>query len=136
MSNETQFKGKYIQTVGRRKTASAVIRLYQGTGKIVVNNKPIDQYFPTTNWQSNVFKPFELTGTNNKFDISVEICGGGQHAQMDAIRLGIARALIEYSADNRSILRKTGLLTRDPRMKERKKPGLKRARKAPQFSKR
>ncbi|MFZ5392165.1 MAG: 30S ribosomal protein S9 [Patescibacteria group bacterium] len=136
MSNETEFKGKYIQTVGRRKTASANIRLYQGTGKILVNDKPIDKYFSLNNWQSNIFKPFELTGTNNKFDISIKISGGGQYSQLGAIRLGIARALVEYSADNRSILRKTGLLTRDPRMKERKKPGLKRARKAPQFSKR
>ncbi|MFA4930611.1 MAG: 30S ribosomal protein S9 [Patescibacteria group bacterium] len=130
------FKGRYIQTVGRRKTSTVTVRLYQGAGSIMINDKPIDQYFTINNWQKYVYKPFELTGTNNKFDISIHAKGGGQTSQADAIRLGIARALVEYSADNRSILRKTGMLTRDSRMKERKKFGLKRARKAPQFSKR
>lgn len=133
---KTDFKGRYIQAVGRRKTATATIRMYQGAGKIIVNDKPIDQYFTINNWQKYIYKPFELTGTNNKFDISIKVKGGGQTGQADAIRLGVARALTEYSADNRSILRKTGMLTRDSRMKERKKFGLKRARKAPQFSKR
>lgn len=132
----TQFKGRYIQTVGRRKTATVIVRLFQGSGKIIVNNKPIEKYFTILDWREYIFKPFELTGTSNQFDLSILANGGGQTSQADAIRLGVARALIEYSADNRSILRKTGMLTRDPRMKERKKPGLKRARKAPQFSKR
>ena len=135
-ANITQFKGRYIQTVGRRKTASATVRLYQGKGVVVVNNKPAEKYFTINNWQDFIFKPFELTGTNSKFDMSIHVKGGGQISQADAIRLGIARALVSYSDENRSILRKTGMLTRDSRMKERKKPGLKRARKAPQFSKR
>jgi small subunit ribosomal protein S9 len=135
-SKTPQFKGKYIQTVGRRKTASATIRLFQGSGTIIVNDKPIDKYFTITNWKNYVNKPFELTGTSNQFDLTIHAQGGGQTSQADAIRLGIARALVKYNEENRSILRKTDMLTRNPRMKERKKPGLKRARRAPQFSKR
>lgn len=131
-----QFKGKYIQTVGRRKTATATVRLYQGTGTIVVNDKAVDKYFTIPNWKSFVLKPFELTGTSNQFDLSIHAQGGGQPSQADAIRLAVARALVKYNEENRSILRKTDMLTRNPRMKERKKPGLKRARRAPQFSKR
>jgi small subunit ribosomal protein S9 len=133
---DIKFKGKYIECVGSRKTATVTVRLYQGTGRIIINGKDAKDYFTITNWRDFVFKPFELTGTANKFDLSVRALGGGQAGQADAVRLGVARALVEYNNDNRSILRKTGLLTRDPRMKERKKPGLKRARKAPQFSKR
>lgn len=132
----TQFKGRYIHAVGRRKTAHAVVRLFQGSGHFIVNDKPIEKYFTITNWNEYVYKPFEITGTNNQFDLSVKVAGGGQTSQAGAISLAISRALVEYSNDNKSILRKTGLLTRDSRMKERKKFGLKRARKAPQFSKR
>lgn len=131
-----QFKGKYIQTIGRRKTATGTVRLYQGTGQMVVNEKPIDKYFTIANWKEIVLKPFELTGTSNQFDISIHVSGGGQVGQADAIRMGIARGLVIYNNENRPILRKTDMLKRDPRMKERKKPGLKRARKASQFSKR
>lgn len=132
----SQFKGKYIQTVGRRKTATCTVRLYQGKGEMMVNDKPIDQYFTITNWKEIVMKPFELTGTSNQFNVSIRAQGGGQTGQADAIRMGIARGLVEYNNENRPILRKTDMLKRDPRRKERKKPGLKRARKAPQFSKR
>ncbi len=83
-----------------------------------------------------VLKPFELTGTSNQFDVSIHVRGGGQNGQADAVRMGVARCLVEYNNENRPILRKTDMLKRDPRRKERKKPGLKRARKAPQFSKR
>jgi small subunit ribosomal protein S9 len=131
-----QFKGKYIQTIGRRKTATCTVRLYQGAGKIIINNQPAEQYFSINNWKELALKPFELTGTSNQFDVSVQVQGGGQNGQADALRMGIARGLVKYNNENRSILRKTDMLKRDPRMKERKKPGLKRARKASQFSKR
>jgi len=131
-----QFKGKYIHTIGRRKTATCAIRLYQGTGQIYVNGRPAGQYFTIKTWQEIALKPFELTGTTNQFDVSAQIKGGGQVGQSDALRMAIARGLVEYNSENRPILRKTDMLKRDPRMKERKKPGLKRARKAPQFSKR
>ncbi len=136
--NETkpQFKGKFIQTVGRRKTATVTVRLYQGSGTITINDKPIEKYFTISNWKLYVNKPLELTGTSGQFDMSIHAKGGGQTSQADAIRLAIARALVKYNEENRSILRKTDMLTRDSRMKERKKPGLKRARRAPQFSKR
>ena len=137
--NETkapQFKGKYIQAVGRRKTATVTLRMYQGEGKIIINDKPIEKYFTIPNWKDYVNKPLELTGSTSQFDMSIHASGGGQTGQADAVRLAIARALVEYNEENRSILRKTNMLTRDPRRKERKKPGLKRARKASQFSKR
>ncbi|HPH78477.1 MAG TPA: 30S ribosomal protein S9 [bacterium] len=134
--NIPHFKGKYIHTIGRRKTATATVRMYQGSGLVFVNDKPVDQYFTITGWQEIVYKPFELTGNTSKFDLSVKIVGGGQNGQAGALKLAIARALVLYNEENRSILRKTDMLKRDPRMKERKKPGLHRARRATQFSKR
>ncbi len=122
--------------VGRRKTSVARVILSPGSGKITVNKKPIDQFFPLLTQRTDVSKPFEVTQTAGKYDAHVNVDGGGSTGQAGAIRLGIARALVEMSEDNRSSLRTAGLLTRDPRMVERKKYGQKKARKRFQFSKR
>ncbi|HCV43552.1 MAG TPA: 30S ribosomal protein S9 [Bacteroidetes bacterium] len=122
--------------VGRRKTSVARVILSPGSGKVVVNKKPLDQFFPLETLRSDVVKPFEVTQTSGKYDAHINVDGGGSTGQAGAIRLGIARALVEMSEDNRSPLRTAGLLTRDPRMVERKKYGQKKARKRFQFSKR
>ena len=121
---------------GRRKTSTARVFLAKGTGAIVVNGKPLDEYFSRETSRMVVRQPLELTGNVEKFDIFVTVLGGGVSGQAGAIRHGIARALLEVDPDFRGPLKKAGFLTRDPRMKERKKPGLKKARKASQFSKR
>jgi small subunit ribosomal protein S9 len=121
---------------GRRKTAVAQVRLVRGTGKIVVNGRPFEEYFPTPSLQLTVLKPFEVTKTTNNFDVRVSTGGGGIAGQAGAIRLGIARALLLYDVATRPLLKEQGLLTRDPRMKERKKAGQPGARKRFQFSKR
>ena len=122
---------------GRRKTATARVYLRPGAGNLVVNRRPIDAYFHTDALKRVVREPLALTETAEKFDVLVNVSGGGEAGQAGAIRHGIARALLEVDADaNRLPLRQAGLLTRDPRMKERKKYGLKRARKAPQYTKR
>jgi small subunit ribosomal protein S9 len=129
---------KYSQAIGRRKTASATARLIPGTGQIYVNEQEISRYFyenPEEAVQS-VSEPLALTGQLNQFDITVKVRGGGKKAQMEAIRLAIARCLILTDEGLKSTLKKANLLTRDPRAKERKKPGLKRARRAPQWQKR
>lgn len=125
-----------ITAVGRRKSAIARIRLVPGNGDIVVNDKPFAQYFPLANLQQSIEKPMILTSTRSMYSVSAKVNGGGVHGQADSVRLGIARALLKINPDFRKTLRSEGLLTRDPRIKERKKPGLKRARRAPQFSKR
>lgn len=134
--NKVQFKGKYEGAVGRRKEAVARVRLYDGKGQIIINGKDYKEYFTNELEQARIFAPFETLGMKNKFDVSVVSSGGGKMGQLDAICHGIARALAGYNETYKTTLRKSGFLTRDPRAKERKKYGLKRARKAPQFSKR
>lgn len=127
---------EYVEAIGRRKEASARVRLYAGTGDIVVNDKPVDVYFGRALDQMILRQPLTLTGTEATLNISVKVQGGGESGQAAAVRLGIARALIEQDANLRPVLKAAGFLTRDARAKERKKPGLKRARKAPQYTKR
>jgi small subunit ribosomal protein S9 len=125
-----------INTIGRRKTSVARIYVSEGTGNITVNKKDYKDYFATPVLQYKVNQPFVITEQEGKFDIKVNVNGGGSTGQAEAIRLAISRALCEMNADFRSPLKKEGLLTRDPRMVERKKPGQKKARKKFQFSKR
>jgi small subunit ribosomal protein S9 len=127
---------EYVEAVGRRKTATARVRLYPGTGEIVVNDKPMPAYFGRALDQMILRQPLSLTGTENSYNISVHVNGGGEGGQASAVRLGISRALILSDANLRPTLKAAGFLTRDARAKERKKPGLKRARKAPQYTKR
>jgi len=122
--------------VGRRKTSVARIILSPGSGKITVNDRPLEKFFPIETLRVSVLKPFEVTQTAGKYDTKVNVEGGGPTGQAGAISLGIARALVENSDDHRAPLRTAGLLTRDPRMVERKKYGQKKARKRFQFSKR
>ena len=124
------------QAVGRRKHAVARVRLLPGDGKITINKRDIDQYFGLETLKMTVRQPLVLTDTTSRFDVVINVLGGGLAGQAGAIRHGIARALCVADADLRSPLKKEGFLTRDPRMKERKKYGLKAARRAPQFSKR
>ena len=126
---------QYMGT-GRRKTSVARVRLVAGSGNIVVNGQPVEEYFTTPVQQTIVKQPLEATKTAGKFDVIVKVEGGGMSGQAGAVRHGIARALLKADETLRPILRKYGFLTRDPRMKERKKYGLKKARRAPQFSKR
>lgn len=141
-TSETTTKKKtrglqYFYASGKRKSAVARVRLYpNGKGEITVNEKPASKYFSLLTSMGKVKQPLKLTGLTSKFDISVKVVGGGSSAQAEAIRHGISRALLEFNSELRTTLKKAGLLTRDARIKERKKPGLKRARKAPQFSKR
>jgi small subunit ribosomal protein S9 len=121
---------------GRRKTAVARVRLLPGEGEIVVNGRTMDQHFGNAVNEADVRMPFRVTGTDGRFNTMVKVEGGGVTGQAGAIRHGIARALLQIDEMNRLPLRQAGLLTRDPRMKERKKYGLKRARKAPQYTKR
>ncbi len=131
------FEGKpYFYGTGRRKSSVARVRVYSGTGKITINNRDIDDYFGLETLKLIVRQPLNLTETADKFDIVCTVAGGGLTGQAGAIRHGISRALLQYDAELRSALKNAGLLTRDPRMKERKKYGLKGARRAPQFSKR
>ena len=131
------FEGKpYFYGTGRRKSSVARVRIYNGTGKVTVNDRDIDDYFGLETLKLIVRQPLTLTGTADKFDIVCRVNGGGVTGQAGAIRHGVARALLQYDAELRAALKKAGLLTRDPRMKERKKYGLKGARRAPQFSKR
>ena len=127
---------EYVEAIGRRKEVTARVRLYAGTGDIVVNDKPVDVYFGRALDQMILRQPLALTGTEASVNISVKVSGGGEGGQASAVRLGIARALIEQDANLRPALKAAGFLTRDARAKERKKPGLKRARKAPQYTKR
>ena len=121
---------------GRRKNATARTRLYAGTGNIEVNGRKVEDYFPRKTLQMIIRQPLVLTKLVDKFDVKVNVCGGGVTGQAGAIRHGIARALLQVEDSYRAPLKAAGLLTRDPRMKERKKYGLKAARRAPQFSKR
>ena len=121
---------------GRRKSSVARVYLVPGTGKITINKRDIDEYFGLETLKVVVRQPLVTTGTDGKFDVQVNVKGGGYTGQAGAIRHGIARALLKVDEDFRPTLKAAGFLTRDPRMKERKKPGLKAARRAPQFSKR
>lgn len=128
---------QYYYGTGKRKTAVARVRLYKnGKGDLTVNNQEGGSFFKLKKLLATINSPLKLTSLTKKFDISVMVSGGGIVAQAEAIRHGIARALLKYDDALRITLKKAGLLTRDPRVKERKKPGLKRARRAPQFSKR
>ena len=128
----------YYEAVGRRKSATARVRLYPAgeTAEIIVNGKPMAEYFTRLQDQLRLTEPLKLVEMEGKFNISVLAKGGGISGQADAVRLGIARALILADPTLRPVLKKAGMLTRDARVKERKKPGLKRARKAPQYTKR
>ncbi len=128
----------YYEGLGRRKEATARVRLHTGGSgnTIVVNDKPLEDYFTRSVDQTQVHKPLKVTGTEGRFDITVKVSGGGVTGQTGAVQLGIARALLKADPDYRKTLRENRLLTRDARAKERKKPGLKRARKAPQYTKR
>jgi small subunit ribosomal protein S9 len=127
---------EYTEAVGRRKEATARVRLYAGTGEIMVNDKPVDTYFGRALDQMILRQPLVLTGTEASYNISVHVKGGGEGGQAAAMRMGLARALAASDPNLRPVLKAAGLLTRDARAKERKKPGLKRARKAPQYTKR
>lgn len=128
----------YYEGLGRRKEATARVRLHTGSagGGFFVNDKPLHEYFTRDVDQVEVSKPFKVTGTEGRFEVTVKVNGGGVTGQAGAVQLGIARALLKADPEYRKKLRQYGLLTRDPRAKERKKPGLKRARKAPQYTKR
>ena len=126
----------YFYGTGRRKKSIARVRLYPGTGVITVNGKTVDDYFGLETLKLIIAQPFGVSETEGKFDVVANVAGGGLSGQAGAIRHGIARALVAADAENRPALKKAGFLTRDPRMKERKKYGLKGARRAPQFSKR
>jgi len=125
-----------ISATGRRKTAVARVRLLPGTGKIEVNGRPFEEYFPTLSLQNSVVAPLSVAKLATSYDVFVTANGGGVHGQAGAVRLGIARALLEVDGNLRGSLKVEGLLTRDPRMKERKKSGQPGARKRFQFSKR
>lgn len=136
-------KDRRFYGTGRRKSSSARVTLVPGTGKVTVNGRDVHEYFPHEVLVMDLMQPLEVTNNVEPFDVIVNVRGGGYSGQTGAIRLGIARALLEYDVDNegsegsyRSILKKNGFITRDSRAKERKKPGLKAARRAPQFSKR
>ncbi len=136
-STKKRVRHTYLYAVGRRKKAVARIRLYKkGTGKIVINEKNLDKYFPTPELQETIKQPLQAVGKINEFDFSIKVHGGGINGQAGAVRHGISRALIIFEESLRKTLKPLGYLKRDPRRKERKKPGLKRARRAPQFSKR
>ena len=131
------FEGKpYFYGTGRRKSSVARVRVYNGTGKITINDRDIEEYFGLETLKLIVRQPLALTDTLDKFDIVCRVVGGGVTGQAGAIRHGLSRALLQYDENLRPELKKAGFLTRDPRMKERKKYGLKAARRAPQFSKR
>jgi len=128
---------QYYEGIGRRKTSSARVRLHTGgTGTITVNDKPATEYFGREVDVLNLLTPLKLVGAENRFDVTVKVSGGGTTGQADAVAMGVARALLTSDPELKSVLRKAGYLTRDARAKERKKPGLKRARKAPQYTKR
>jgi len=128
---------QYFEGVGRRKQATARVRIMSGSGQFTVNQKSVDEYFPRVGDVEAVMSPFDATGQERvAYDVTVLVNGGGITGQTDAVKLGLARALVKMNVDYIHDLRKDGLLTRDPRVKERKKPGLKRARKAPTYTKR
>lgn len=124
------------QTTGRRKASVARVRIYEGTGRLVINDRPLEQYFPTMAQRIRVLEPLRVAGVEGRFDIIARIEGGGTTGQTDALRLGIARALITVEPELRPELKKAGMLRRDDRVVESKKYGLRKARRAPQYTKR
>jgi small subunit ribosomal protein S9 len=127
---------KYYYGTGKRKTAIARVKLMPGSGGVIVNEKPLQEAFPDEPLREVIFQAFKATNTMDKFSVAAKVTGGGISGQAEALRHGIARALVESDEGLKPVLRKHGLLTRDARIKERKKYGLKRARKAPQYTKR
>jgi small subunit ribosomal protein S9 len=128
---------KYIETIGRRKTSSARVRVTPATKlSVVINDKPVSTYFMTKELETIVKSPFGESSLGDKFEVTAVVKGGGIHSQAEAVRHGISRALVEMSEEERGTLKKAGFLKRDPRSKERRKFGLKKARKSPQWSKR
>mmetsp|Transcript_19764 Transcript_19764/g.24379 ORF Transcript_19764/g.24379 Transcript_19764/m.24379 type:complete len:129 (+) Transcript_19764:490-876(+) len=125
-----------INTLGRRKTSVARVYLTKGKGNVTVNKRDYKEFFPVAVLQSKIVQPFALTDTVDQYDVKVNVSGGGINGQVEAIRLGISRALVELNAEFKPMLKEEGLMTRDPRMVERKKPGQPKARKKFQFSKR
>lgn len=125
-----------VNTIGRRKSAVARVYLKEGNGQITINGKDQKEYFTLEQWLFKLNQPFALTDQEGKFDVTVNVKGGGFTGQVEAIRLGISRALVKIDEESKPALKKEGLMTRDPRMVERKKPGQKKARKKFQFSKR
>jgi small subunit ribosomal protein S9 len=138
MDNTTRAeRPAYYYGTGRRKSAVARVRLYPGNGQVLINSKTVEEYFGGRNiYGQMIQQPLALTDNASKFNVTVKVLGGGTTGQAGAVRHGLARALVQADANYRSVLKKAGLLARDPRVKERKKPGLKRARKAPQYTKR
>ena len=136
MAKKTTAKKEQIWGTGRRKKAIARVRITAGEGKIVVNKQPVEEYFKLDTLINIVKQPLVLVGAENKYDVAINVYGGGLSGQAGACRHGIARALVLANETFKKTIKSAGLLTRDPRMKERKKYGLKKARKAPQFSKR
>jgi small subunit ribosomal protein S9 len=127
---------EYIEAIGRRKTATARVRIYPGQGEIVVNEKPLADYFGRALDRMILMQPLDLTGTAGAYNVSIQVKGGGEGGQASAVRHGISRALVKADENLRPVLKSAGYLTRDPRAKERKKPGLVRARRAKQYTKR
>jgi small subunit ribosomal protein S9 len=125
-----------VQATGRRKSSVARVRLVDGSGQVTLNGRPLEDYFPTMATRLRVMEPLQITQTQGRYDVLATLEGGGQTGQADALRLGIARALIELDEELRGPLKKAGLLTRDARVVERKKYGLRKARRAPQYTKR
>jgi small subunit ribosomal protein S9 len=126
----------FFRAVGRRKEAIARVQVRAGAGEVVVNGKPVSEHFPTLTLQKTVAEPLQVVGGEGKFTVMAKVVGGGISGQAGAVAHGLSRALCQVSEEYKPLLRKAGLLTRDPRVKERKKYGLKRARKAPQYTKR
>jgi len=125
-----------VQATGRRKTSVARVRLLDGTGQVTLNGKSLDDYFPEASHRIRVMEPLRITELEGRYDVNAKLEGGGTTGQSDALRLGISRALVEIDPELRQILKKAGLLRRDDRKVERKKYGLRKARRAPQFTKR
>jgi small subunit ribosomal protein S9 len=125
-----------VQATGRRKTSVARVRLRDGSGQVTLNGRPLESYFPTMAARMRVMEPLQITQTQGRYDVDATLEGGGMTGQVDALRLGIARALIALDVELRPTLKKAGLLTRDARIVERKKYGLRKARRAPQYTKR
>lgn len=128
---------KYVEGIGRRKTAIARVRIYpQGKGEFLINEKPYNNYFPDSFYHHLILAPLKMIDQLSDFDVTVKVKGGGITGQAEAIRHGLSRALVKLNPDLKKLLKSAGFLRRDPRERERKKPGLKRARRAPQWSKR
>lgn len=135
--SDAKFTGQYFYSVGKRKTAIARVKMYdEGSGEVMINGKRPQDYFAAGTQIENAFAPLVLADKKKAFNLDVKVVGGGKESQSDAMRHGISRALILFDPDLRVTLKRAGFLRRDPRIKERKKPGLKSARRAPQFSKR